>query len=58
MSDPADDFLDDLFLGCAFAAWIDQAAEQGGPPDAEATRRRAYRYYEEAIAAKNPGSVP
>jgi hypothetical protein len=48
-----DDILDDLFHGCAFAAFVDQAVAQGGPPDREATRLRAYRYYEEALAAKN-----
>ena len=50
-----DDILDDLFLGCAFAAFIDQAIEQRGPPDMEATRRRAYRLYEEAFASKSDG---
>ncbi len=48
-----DDILDDLFHGCAFAAFVDQAAAQGGPPDPELTRQRAYRYYEEALAEKN-----
>lgn len=48
-----DDFWDDLFLGCAFAAYLDQAAEEGGPPDKEATRLRAYAYYEQELAARN-----
>jgi hypothetical protein len=48
-----DDILDDLFMGCALTAFIDQAIEQRGPPDSEATRRRAYRLYEEALAEKN-----
>jgi hypothetical protein len=48
-----DDILDDLFHGCALIAYIDQALEEQGPPDCERTRRRAYRYYEEALAAKN-----
>jgi hypothetical protein len=48
-----DDIWDDLFHGCAFAAFIDQAIEEQGSPDPEATRRRAYRYYEEALAQKN-----
>lgn len=48
-----DDILDDLFMGCALAAFIDQAIEQRGPPDMEATRRRAYRMYEEALAKDN-----
>ncbi len=48
-----DDILDDLFHGCAFAAYVDQAIEEQGPPDREATRRRAYAYYEQELAAKN-----
>ena len=49
-----DDFWDDLFHGCAVAAYVEQAMlEQHWPPDAEATRQRAYRYYEEALAARN-----
>ncbi len=48
-----DDILDDLFHGCAFAAYVDQAIEEQGPPDSEATRRRAYAYYEQELAAKN-----
>ncbi len=45
-----DDILDDLFHGCAFAAFIDQAIEDRGPPDMEATRRRAFAYYEQELA--------
>jgi hypothetical protein len=48
-----DDILDDLFHGCALAAYLDQAAADGGRPDSEATRRRAYRYYEEELARTN-----
>jgi hypothetical protein len=49
-----DEFWDNLFLGCAVAAYAEQAAEEGRfPPDSDATRQRAYRYYEEALAAKN-----
>jgi hypothetical protein len=48
-----DDILDDLFHGCAFRAYLEQAALEQGPPDSEATRRRAYRIYEEALAEKN-----
>ncbi len=49
-----DDILDGLFHGCALAAYLDQTAEEGRfPPDSEATRRRAYQYYEEALAEKN-----
>ena len=53
MSPEDDSILDDLFHGAAIAAFVDQAIEQGGPPDSEATRCRAYRYYEEALAEKN-----
>jgi len=49
----ADDILDELFHGCAWAAYIDQAHAEQGPPDIEATRRRAFRYYEEELARKN-----
>jgi hypothetical protein len=52
MRETLDDILDDLFHGCAFAAFVEQAIAQGGPPDQEATRVRAYRYYEDALAAK------
>jgi hypothetical protein len=51
--DNLDSFLDNVFLGCAFAAYAELAAEQQGVPDSEATRRRAYRYYEQALAEKN-----
>ncbi len=55
-----DDFWDNLFLGCAFAAYLEQAAiENRSVPDSEATRRRSYRYYEEALAEKNkPRTLP
>jgi hypothetical protein len=48
-----DDIMDSLFHGCALAAYVDQAVEEKGRPDMLATRQRAYRYYEEALAAKN-----
>lgn len=48
-----DDFLDDLFLGCAFAAWVDQAAEEQNWPDEEKTRQLAYCYYEEELAERH-----
>ena len=50
MTESLDDILDDLFHGCAFAAFVEQAALTGGSPCPEATRRLAYRYYEEALA--------
>ena len=55
MNTDFDNILDDLFHGCALSAFIDQAIEQRGPPDMEATRRRAYAYFEEKLAAKNEG---
>jgi hypothetical protein len=57
MATTDDEILDDLFHGCALIAYIDQAIEEQGPPDCERTRRRAYRYYEEALAAKNSRGV-
>jgi hypothetical protein len=53
MADERDDILDDLFQWCAWKAYLDQAAEQQGWPDSEATRRRAYDYYEDALARKH-----
>lgn len=49
---PYDSVLDDLFHGCAAAAFVDEAICQQGWPGIEATRRRAFRYYEEALAAR------
>ena len=53
MTTDLDEMLDDLFHGCAFAAFVEQAIEQGGPPDMEATKRRAFQLYEEALAMKS-----
>ena len=53
MTSAANNILDDLFHGCALAAFVDQAVIDQGPPDPESTRRRAYDYYEEALRAKN-----
>ena len=50
---PDDDILDDLFHGCAWAAYIDQAHAERGRPHIAATRRRAFRYYEQELARKN-----
>jgi hypothetical protein len=52
-TEPEDDILDSLFHGCALSAYLDQAHEQQGRPDSVATRQRAYRYYEDALAEKN-----
>lgn len=53
-----DDILDDLFHGCAFAAFVEEAAKAGGPPCSELTRRRAFRYFEEALAEKQGRTKP
>ena len=55
MSETLDDILEDLFHGCALAAFLDQAQAEQGWPSGEATRQRAYRYYEDALAATNQG---
>lgn len=52
MAADSDDILDGLFHWCAWVAYLEQAAEQQGWPDSEATRQRAYDYYEAALAAK------
>ena len=57
MSTAYDNLLDDLFLGCALTAFLQVAIEQGAMPDAETTRRVAYRLYEEALREKNAGTV-
>lgn len=48
-----DDLLDDIFHGCAFAAYVELAAACRGVPDMDATRMLAYRYYEEQLAERN-----
>ncbi|QOJ14147.1 MAG: hypothetical protein HRU75_05660 [Planctomycetia bacterium] len=53
MTDSQHPILDDLFHGCALAAYVEQALAQRGWPDPESTRVRAYQYYEEALAARN-----
>ena len=52
-AEPEDEILDSLFHGCALAAFLDEAAERQDWPDSEAVRRRAYRYYEDALAEKH-----
>lgn len=52
MTHNADDILDDLFHGCALMAFLDQAQSEQAWPEGEATRRRAYRYYEAALAKR------
>jgi hypothetical protein len=48
-----DSILDDLFLSCALTAFLERAHAEKGWPDSDATRRLAYRVYEEALAEKN-----
>jgi hypothetical protein len=49
-----DSVFDDLFHGCAVAAYLEVWQQSGQfPPDQEATRVLAYRLYEEALAEKN-----
>jgi hypothetical protein len=53
MSTISDDPLDDMFFGCALTAFLQVASEQRAMPDKEATRRRAYRLYEETLREKH-----
>jgi hypothetical protein len=48
-----DDIFDDLFNGYAPAGFMQIALATGNWPDPEATKRRAYELYEEALAEKN-----
>ena len=53
------DFLDrEPFHTIALAAFVEQAVAEGGWPDAEAARRRAYAYYEHELRAKGTHSAP
>ena len=47
--------FDDPFHAAAWAAFVEQAALTGGPPDIEATRRRAFELYEQLLADKHGG---
>ena len=51
-SPSSDSIWDDLFHGCAFAAYVELAAATGGQPDCEATRLLAFKMYKEELAAK------
>lgn len=53
MTDSRHSILDDLFHGCAFAAFVEQAVTPRTWPDPESTRLLAFRYYEEALAARS-----
>jgi hypothetical protein len=55
--------LDDIFHLCALRAYMETyVLTKQFPPDSEATRRRAFELYEDALAEKNgrprrPGSI-
>lgn len=53
-----DSLLDDLFSGCALDAFLEQSHAEQGWPNSEATRRLAYRLYEDALAAKSRNGLP
>lgn len=57
MTDALDDLWDDPFHGAALAAFVELAAACGCVPDVEATRRLAFRYFEEALAEKHGRSA-
>lgn len=42
-----DEILDDLFHGCAVAAFVEEARAAQGWPEQEKTRQQAYATYEE-----------
>lgn len=48
-----DEILDDLFHGCAFAAFVELATLHGEEPESQATKERAYAIYEEELAARS-----
>jgi hypothetical protein len=48
-----DELLDDLFHGCAAAAYVEVARRQRRVPCEEATRQRAYELYEWALAERS-----
>ncbi len=52
MTDLDHDVLADVFHSSAWTSYIDQARKENGWPDNEATRR-AFRYYEEELMARN-----
>ena len=54
-----DSILDDPFHLAAWRAYLEvYACTKQFPPDSEATRRRAYQLYEEALAEKNRSKQP
>jgi hypothetical protein len=53
MTEADNGILDDLFQACALTAFLEQAQAEQNWPNSEATRRRAYQLYEEALADRN-----
>ena len=49
-----EDILADLFHHCALVAFVEQAVAQGGWPDPERTRQRAYKLYETEKRKESP----
>lgn len=45
--------LDDLFHGCALAAFVERAIVEQGWPEPQATNALACRLYEDALAIRN-----
>ena len=50
-----DEILDSLFHGAALAAFVEEACIAKDFPCPIKTRKRAYRYFEDALAEKNAG---
>lgn len=48
-----DEILDDIFHGCAFAAFVEEARRWQAWPESERVRVRAFDYYEQTLAAKS-----
>lgn len=48
-----DDVLDDLFHGCALAAFVEQAKLAEDWPNPEQVRRRACNLYDKALAERS-----
>ena len=54
MTDPLDpSVIDDLFHGCALAAFVEQACKARGWPDSEEVRKRAYFLYEQSLSGRS-----
>ncbi|QVL31636.1 hypothetical protein KIH39_22760 [Telmatocola sphagniphila] len=48
-----DEIWDDLFHGCAWSAFVEQARRGQDWPKSEVTRQRAYQLYEDELARRN-----